>query len=89
LRNGVPRQVIVDYAKECRADLIVVGSHGKTGLDVEILRVAADTAADLIVMGVHGRNVVDMTLFGSTTNQLVRRAACPVLTYRPQGVTGW
>ena len=33
LRNGDPRQVIVDYAKECRADLIVVGSHGKTGLD--------------------------------------------------------
>ena len=54
--------------------------HGKPY--VEILRVAADTAADLIVMGVHGRNVVDMTLFGSTTNQLVRRAVCPVLTYR-------
>jgi nucleotide-binding universal stress UspA family protein len=54
--------------------------HGKPY--VEILRVAADTAADLIVIGVHGRNVVDMTLFGSTTNQLVRRAACPVLTYR-------
>ncbi len=33
LRNGDPRRVIVDYAKECRADLIVVGSHGKTGLD--------------------------------------------------------
>jgi nucleotide-binding universal stress UspA family protein len=33
LRDGDPRQVIVDYAKECRADLIVVGSHGKTGLD--------------------------------------------------------
>ena len=33
LRDGDPRQVIVDYAKECRADLIVMGSHGKTGLD--------------------------------------------------------
>ena len=54
--------------------------HGKPY--VEILRVAAESAADLIVMGVHGRNVVDMTLFGSTTNQLVRRAACPVLTFR-------
>ena len=38
--------------------------------------------ADLIVMGVHGRNAVDMTLFGSTTNQVVRRASCPVLTVR-------
>jgi nucleotide-binding universal stress UspA family protein len=54
--------------------------HGKPY--VEILRVATDTAADLIVMGVHGRNVVDMTLFGSTTNQLVRRAPCPVFTFR-------
>jgi nucleotide-binding universal stress UspA family protein len=54
--------------------------HGKPY--VEILRVAADSGADLIVMGVHGRNVVDMTLFGSTTNQLVRQAACPVLTFR-------
>jgi nucleotide-binding universal stress UspA family protein len=33
LRDGDPRQVIVDYAKECRADLIVLGSHGKTGVD--------------------------------------------------------
>ena len=55
-------------------------AHGKTY--VEILRVAADDRADLIVMGVHGRNVVDLTLFGSTTNQVVRRATCPVLTLR-------
>jgi len=58
---------------------VVSIAHGKPY--VEILRVAADTA-DLIVIGVHGRNVVDMTLFGSTTNQLVRRAPCPVLTFR-------
>ena len=38
--------------------------------------------ADLIVMGVHGRNVVDLALFGSTTNQVVRSASCPVLTVR-------
>jgi nucleotide-binding universal stress UspA family protein len=49
---------------------------------VEILRVAAEEQADLIVLGVHGRNPVDMALFGSTTNQVVRRATCPVLTIR-------
>ena len=54
--------------------------HGKPY--VEILRVAAQDRADLIVMGVHGRNVLDMTLFGSTTNQVVRQATCPVLTLR-------
>lgn len=48
----------------------------------EILDLAANEAADLIVMGVHGRNPLDLTLFGSTTNQVVRRASCPVLTLR-------
>jgi nucleotide-binding universal stress UspA family protein len=54
--------------------------HGKAY--VEILRVAAEEEADLIVMGVHGRNAADLMLFGSTTNQVVRRATCPVLTLR-------
>ena len=49
---------------------------------VEILRVAAEVGADLLIMGVHGRSVLDLTLFGSTTNQVVRRATCPVLTLR-------
>jgi nucleotide-binding universal stress UspA family protein len=49
---------------------------------VQILEAALDTRADLIVIGVHGRNPVDLALFGSTTNQVVRRAACPVLTVR-------
>jgi nucleotide-binding universal stress UspA family protein len=49
---------------------------------VEVLRVADECHADLIVMGVHGRGAADMLLFGSTTNQLVRRAMCPVLTVR-------
>jgi nucleotide-binding universal stress UspA family protein len=48
----------------------------------EILRVAAEMAADLLVMGVHGRNAIDTAIFGSTTNQVVRRSSCPVLTAR-------
>ena len=48
----------------------------------EIIELAARDAADLIVMGVRGRNPLDLTLFGSTTNQVVRRAPCPVLTLR-------
>ena len=55
-------------------------SHGKAYR--EILGVAAEERADLIVMGVHGRNPLDLMLFGSTTNQVVRRATCPVLTVR-------
>jgi nucleotide-binding universal stress UspA family protein len=48
----------------------------------QILEVAREEGSDLIVIGVHGRNPLDMMVFGSTTNQVVRRAACPVLTLR-------
>jgi nucleotide-binding universal stress UspA family protein len=48
----------------------------------EIVRVASDAGADLIVMGVHGRGAVDLMVFGSTTNQLLREAKCPILTLR-------
>jgi nucleotide-binding universal stress UspA family protein len=53
--------------------------HGRAYREV---LAAAEGHADLIVMGVHGRNVVDLALFGSTTNQVVRGASCPVLTVR-------
>lgn len=55
-------------------------AHGKPYR--EILGAATEDSADLIVMGVHGRNALDLMLFGSTTNQVVRRATCPVLTLR-------
>jgi nucleotide-binding universal stress UspA family protein len=34
------------------------------------------------VVGVHGRGAIDRMFFGSTTQHLVRQAACPVLTIR-------
>lgn len=48
----------------------------------QILATAEDEGIDLIVMGIHGRNIVDVLLFGSTTNQVVRRASCPVMTWK-------
>jgi nucleotide-binding universal stress UspA family protein len=47
-----------------------------------ILAVAAEEQSDLIVVGVQGRKPLDLMLFGSTTNHVVRRATCPVLTVR-------
>lgn len=46
----------------------------------QILKVAAQQSADLIVMGVHGASAADRLLFGSTAQQVVRAADCPVLT---------
>jgi nucleotide-binding universal stress UspA family protein len=48
----------------------------------QILELAEAEHVDLIVMGVHGRNALDVMLFGSTTNHVVRRASCPVLTLK-------
>jgi nucleotide-binding universal stress UspA family protein len=47
-----------------------------------ILRIAAEDKSDLIVMGVRGRGAVDRWVFGSTAEQVVRQATCPVLTLR-------
>lgn len=47
---------------------------------VELLSVAAELSVDLIVMGVGRRSPLNVTVFGSTTSQVVRRATCPVLT---------
>jgi nucleotide-binding universal stress UspA family protein len=47
-----------------------------------ILHVGADEGADLIVMGAQGRGGAALALFGSTTQQVVRGATCPVLTVR-------
>jgi nucleotide-binding universal stress UspA family protein len=63
-----------------RCPITVHIAHGKPY--VQLLRMAVDLDANLIVLGVHGRNPLDLAVFGSTTNQVVRRATCPVLTVR-------
>jgi nucleotide-binding universal stress UspA family protein len=47
----------------------------------EILRLADAGRSELIVIGAHGGGGV-LNAFGSTTNQVVRRASCPVLTLK-------
>lgn len=54
--TGVPYQEISRFAEEKKIDLIVIGTHGRTGLD--------------------------RMLFGSTAEQVVRHAPCPVITVR-------
>ena len=49
---------------------------------VEIVKCAGDNAIDLIVMATHGRGFFSHAILGSTTERVVRRAPCPVLTVR-------
>jgi nucleotide-binding universal stress UspA family protein len=48
-----------------------------------IVEAARTGQADVIVMGVRGRGAIDLMAFGSTTNDVIRRAGCPVLAVHP------
>ncbi len=49
----------------------------------EIINYAKNKAIDLIIMGSHGHTGIAHLLIGSTTEKVVRKASCPVLTVRP------
>jgi nucleotide-binding universal stress UspA family protein len=48
----------------------------------EIIAVAGEVPCDLIVMGTHGRTGLARVLLGSVTEEVTRRAPCPVLALR-------
>ena len=49
---------------------------------VEILGYAKEQAISLIVMGTHGRGAIAHALLGGTTEKVIRKAPCAVLTVR-------
>jgi nucleotide-binding universal stress UspA family protein len=61
VRAGRPALEIVEFAEQEEADLIVMASHGLTGL----------------------RHL----LLGSVTEQVIRRAPCPIFTVKAFGKT--
>ena len=58
--------------------LVRVGSPAE-----EIVQAAAELGADLIAMSTHGRTGLARLALGSVTEQVVRRAARPVVVLRP------
>ena len=48
-----------------------------------ILNYIGKTKVDLVVMGAHGRTGIARLLSGSVSEQIIREAACPVLTVHP------
>ncbi|MCP4691547.1 MAG: universal stress protein [Desulfobacterales bacterium] len=49
----------------------------------ELVRYAHQNEIDLITLGVRGRGLVETLLLGSTTDRVIRRASCPVLSVHP------
>jgi nucleotide-binding universal stress UspA family protein len=75
LARFVKRAVATTSAHQDDVELVVsVGNPAE-----EILRQAKRVRADLLVMGSHGLSGIPKALFGSTTEQVLRRANVPVL----------
>lgn len=49
---------------------------------VEIIAATKEHAIDLLVMGTHGRGAIAHALLGGTTEKVIRKAPCAVLTVR-------
>lgn len=49
---------------------------------IEIIETAKEEDVDLIIISTHGHSGIEQVLFGSTTDKVVRKAPCPVLTLR-------
>jgi len=72
-----------EFIKEAKTDKsktkkVVV--EGKS--DEEIMKYAEENNVDLIVMASHGHSGIERVLLGSTTERVVRKAPCPVLTVK-------
>jgi nucleotide-binding universal stress UspA family protein len=71
-------------------DVVVIHSRMTAHSPVAgILDYAEHHEIDLIVMGTHGRVGIDHLLSGSVAEDVVRHAACPVLTVRCKDGAGW
>jgi nucleotide-binding universal stress UspA family protein len=76
------REQLIEAARPAR-DFCQVSERVETGKAwQEIIRVAEDIEADLIVMGSRSQAGLDRLFLGSTVNQVVRQAPCPVLVVR-------
>ncbi len=82
--SGYARAELGKLAEEARGKGVKVRDQVSQGKpSAEIVRVAEEEKIDMIVLGTHGKGMLDKAIFGSTTERVVRRAPCPVLTTRP------
>jgi nucleotide-binding universal stress UspA family protein len=81
--SGYAKTELAKLGAQAREKGIVVQEQVVMGKpSAEIIRFAHENAVDMIVLGTHGKGMLDQALFGSTTERVVRRAPCPVLTVR-------
>lgn len=77
------KEELTELAKTEISELLSYNIIVKTGKPfMEIIGTAKDIDADLIIISTHGHTGVEHLLFGSTSEKVVRKAPCPVLTLR-------
>lgn len=83
-RRELAAVVPVDAHEWCDVRTLIVPGRARE----EILRIAAQERADLIVMGARRQGTLARTVMGSTSQDVVRAATCPVLTVRVDAESG-
>jgi len=77
------QQSLHRLAEECRRRMPRVESRALIGVPAsEIVRYAKQENMDLIILGTHGWTGFKHLILGSTAENVVRNADCPVLTVR-------
>ncbi len=75
-----------EVAKDCGQECALVRTCVRSGVTAtEIVRCADELSADLIVMGTHGWSGLKHLILGSTVENVLRIASCPVLIVRSMG----
>jgi universal stress protein A len=82
IEEGVSEELEL-LANDCRREVEEVKTCSRSGAPAEeIVRCAEEESVGLIIMGTHGWTGVRHMILGSTAENVVRTAACPVLTVR-------
>jgi nucleotide-binding universal stress UspA family protein len=83
------RRLIEDQLEHLREDFSALGINTRTisreghRASVSLLKIVTEQRIDLIVAGTHSKSGMERRILGSTTEQLIRSAACPVFTVGP------
>jgi nucleotide-binding universal stress UspA family protein len=84
LRDTVQEKLTSMVPEEARAWCNPVTALLAGQPDEELIKYGVVNDVDLIVLGVRGHSLVETLFVGSTTDRVLRRAPCPVLSVQPK-----
>jgi nucleotide-binding universal stress UspA family protein len=83
------QRLVEDKLEQVRKDFSALGINARTmsregnRASVSLLKIVTEQRIDLIVAGTHSKSGMERRVLGSTAEQLIRSAACPVFTVGP------